>query len=599
MFKPAKMKKFSLIIAQGYVDDVVRTLGELGVAHFIDIREKLDDYEGLVDIVEPSDKYFRLSTLSSRIDTLIEQLHIPVTLRPTPKTLISVERELSEKSLEKYEMKVKEIEERSSEIVSRLSELEATEERTPEMDDEMKNLQTKRDSITKTHSVDLLALKEAVELEKSAEEVKTKFGKTARTYAIEGWVPAKSERIFTERIKDVTDNTCFLELSKPRRSSHSPSTSEEVDTPPSLLQNPSFMSPVEELTKSYGTPSYNELDPTFLMWITFPIIFGMMFGDIGHGTLLLLAGLAGVVAYRKGLVLSEFMMYVVKGGGLLAASGISSIFFGFMYGELFGYHIIHQIWYIQIVEPLRPIIAAMSTVLFRYNPMAVDPHGPLWIDPFEHTMVFFKATLFVGVVHMSIGLVFSLINKLKNKEFIHAFFEPGCWLWFYLGAAYIVLYLPGFGVSNIFDWFGDIAVRTFASPILMLFILPLILMFVGNLVLAMRSGEGLLTGLMVPIEAFISSLSNTISYGRILALAMVHKGFSTAAITLSGPFGGIMYFIILPLFTVMIIMMLEGLVVFIHVVRLHWVEFFLKFYKGEGIEYTPFTLKRTYTILKG
>jgi len=598
MLKPAKMKKFNLIIAQGYADDVVRILGELGVAHFVDVREKLEDYEGLVELVEPSDKHFRLSTLSSRIDTLIDQLHISVTLRPTPKTLISVERELSEKSLEKFEMKVKEIEERSSEIFAHLGELEALQERTPEMDEEMKDLQTKRDSLTTDHSMDLLALKETIELEKSTEEIKTMFGKTAQTYVIEGWVPTKNEKTFTEKINEITENTCFLELSKPAPLSHSSSSSDNGETPPTLLRNPGFMSPVEELTKSYGTPSYNELDPTFLMWITFPIIFGMMFGDIGHGILILLAGLAGVVAYRKGLVLSEFMMYVVKGGGLLAASGISSIFFGFMYGEFFGYHIIHEVWYIQMVEPLRPIISAMSAVLFSYDPMAVDPHGPLWIDPFEHTMVFFKATLFVGVVHMSIGLVFSLINKLKNKELVHAFFEPGCWLWFYLGAAYIVFYLPGFGVSNIFDWFGNIAYGVF-SPILMLFFLPLILMFVGNLVLAMRSGEGLLTGLMVPIEAFISSLSNTISYGRILALAMVHKGFSTAALTLAGPFGGIMYFIVLPLFTVMIIMMLEGLVVFIHVVRLHWVEFFLKFYKGEGIEYTPFTLKRTYTILKG
>ncbi|MFX0088514.1 MAG: V-type ATP synthase subunit I [Promethearchaeota archaeon] len=597
MFKPAKMKKFNLIIAQGYADDVIRTLGELGVAHFVDVREKLEDYEGLVEIVEPSDKYFRLSTLSSRIDTLVDQLHIPVTLRPTPKTLISVERELSEKSLEKFEMKVKEIEERSSGTVSRLGELESIEDRSPEMEDEMKELQTKRDSMTKDYSMDLLALKETIELEKRTEEIRTMFGKTGQTYVIEGWIPKKNEKIFTEKINEITENTCFLELSKPTHSSHSPGSSNTGDTPPTLLQNPGFMSPVEELTKSYGTPSYNELDPTFLMWVTFPIIFGMMFGDIGHGALLLLAGLAGVVAYRKGLVLSEFMMYVVKGGGLLAASGISSIFFGFMYGEFFGYHIIHEVWYIQAVEPLRPVISAMSAILFRYDPLAVDPTGPLWIDPFEHTMVFFKATLFVGVVHMSIGLIFSLINKLKNKEFVHAFFEPGCWLWFYLGAAYIVLYIPAFGVSNIFDWFGNV-VYGLSSPILMFFLLPLILMFVGNLLIGMRSGEGA-TGLMVPIEAFISSLSNTISYGRILALAMVHKGFAQAAITLSGPFGGPMYFIILPLFTFMIIMMLEGLVVFIHVVRLHWVEFFLKFYKGEGVEYTPFTLKRTYTILRG
>lgn len=610
MFKPVPMKKIRAIIYEKYIDDTIRTIGELGVVHLTNIGDKLEEFEAKITPVEPDERYYKILSLLSRVERLIDDLRIKRKLVVKKTT---VPRTPSDDFLDEIEKEVKQIESESTRINKEIEALKEKED-DPGVKKQINSLGKRLDEIAEKNATKLLIFEEVLKIEKEVEEAKTFMGKTEKTYILEGWVPAEKVKTVTKTILEVSNRSSIVEVVE--SDEHG-----EKEKPPTLLKNPKALESYETLTKSFGIPSYGEIDPTILMSITFPIFFGLMFGDIGHGLLLLIVSILGFIGKRKNVDLGEIGNYVIKGSTLLLFCSIFSIFFGILYGEFFGFSIYHEDWYAHGIGPslsfLRNILVYIF-VLFDFDEGVVrltdkelceklsleyipgPPNGPIWFSPFHEPWILFILSIIIGAIHLSLGIFLDVVNKIRHGEYLEGVLGPGMWLWFYIGLIRIV-----FTKNIVFtEWFKDAPVSQPAefvtSPVFLLLILPLILMFIGRVVT-----EGPIEGGMSVLESLIESISNTISYARILALNMAHEGFSKTFITLGGvnPEHGLT-FAITPVFVMsflvgtIFVMIMEGLLSFIHTLRLHWVEWFLKFYKGEGIEFQPFKIERYYTTAK-
>jgi V/A-type H+-transporting ATPase subunit I len=366
------------------------------------------------------------------------------------------------------------------------------------------------------------------------------------SFYMAGWVPTSDAEEASRIAMEVTNQHCRIKFEEPSKE----------DSPPTFQTHKEFLKPFERLVNSFGIPSYWEMDPTPMVALSFALIFGFMFADIGHGLILAIVGLLVLYLRNKlGLRMGGLLSYVLDNGSLLFVCGISGILGGILFSDFFGYHVHLPIPEIEIPNPVG--------IRFPFRPL-------------EEPTKMFKLSLFIGALHISIGLILNLLNKLLRREFREAFFEPVCWLWFYGGLMY-----------SVFSFKLDLGAWTRSPSFLWCLILPSALMLIGKL-----SKEGL-DGLIFFIEALISTVSNTISYLRIMALSLVHAVMGQMIINTTGG-NPIAIFL-----GSLAVIALEGLVIFIHTTRLVWVEWFSKFYKGEGRAFKPLRLEEVGSIKPG
>ena len=350
---------------------------------------------------------------------------------------------------------------------------------------------------------------------------------------VRGWVPASRTHQLTNTVENVTRGHCKITFSDP-------DPEEEV---PSLTHHNRFLRPFEKLVASFGVPSYDEIDPTFFMAVSFMLVFSFMFADVGHGLILVTFG---IIAYVMGGKVKEqqgIFGYVLGSGGLLIVCGLSGLIGGVLLGEIFGYHVSFFPSQIALPRPLRIVL----------------PFHPL-----ENPMPMFRLSLLIGTLDISFGLLLNIANKLLARELRSAFFEGACWLWFYVGLMY-----------SVFSYGFNLMALT-SDPIMLWGILmPFSLMLIGKLGL-----EGL-DGLMHFVEQIISTISNSVSYLRILALSLAHSIISSLILEVGG------HNLVVAIVGALPAIALEGLIVFIHSTRLMWVEWFSKFYHGKGTPFKP------------
>lgn len=355
-----------------------------------------------------------------------------------------------------------------------------------------------------------------------------------------GWVPKDKVDEVTEAINKAANKSAIILVSPPEKHDH----------PPFLSKSPKSLKPFESLIKTYDVPSFHEINPTIIVSITFPILFGLAFADVGHGLLLLIFGILTWIFKRKGISGGEMVKLILSGAELYVLCGITAILGGLMFGEIFGFHM-HD-------PPLEFILEMIPGIGHAFSPL-------------EEPMKMFKLSLLVGVVHISLGLILSVINEILEGEYRKAFFGHVCWLWFYVGAMYLGLFVYKFDIAK---WMsGNLTIP--------LVIAPLVLMLIG-----MMLTENPIDGFAHTFEAAISSLSHTVSYGRILALSLSH-GMLSQLLSSAVPALGAAGYIVLAIGTITLVMALEGLVSFTHVLRLTWVEFGFKYFRGGGEEYRP------------
>ena len=311
---------------------------------------------------------------------------------------------------------------------------------------------------------------------------------------------------------------------------------EATDTAPVMLSTPKILKPFERLIKEYSYPQYNEINPVIPFAISFLLMFGIMFGDLGHGLTLSLIGYFVSIKYKK------YKEY----GEILIFSGISSAFFGLLYGCFFGFH-------------------------------GIFPH--LLFNPNENIAGIFLLGIGVGIGIITLSFLINIFTLYKRKSYLSLIFGEGgvLWLityWFTLGiiAKYFV-----FNMNIKYD----------------LFILGILLLTQGIYIFYKK--KEIAGSILDTLREFLESITNTISFIRLGAFALAHGTLFLAIFTIAKLIqntqgGDFFYWMIIILGNILIIV-LEGLIVTIQVLRLEYYEFFKRFYKGGGIPYKPYKLE--------
>jgi vacuolar-type H+-ATPase subunit I/STV1 len=628
---PAKMSNITAVVLDKDLDSVLRFIASTELVHFSDIKESNQKHLTDLSSVEASERYYYLSNLLTRISTLISNM--AVYRGGKVKRRLEVPPIPDESYFQTIEQKLKSIEDEFSDLSQKLEAAETAEDKSTK-----KATKKQIQSLANDKRGELLGWEELIKREHHLEETKTLFGKTHRTYIMYGWIPTKKEKKFSKKIAESLNDSVAIEIHKhidvPEHGHYPGDTGplegavapEEPAAPPTKQKNPRFLKSFQNLTTAFGTPNHREIDPTWFMAIGFPIIFGLMFGDIGHGLLLFGFALLGMIAKRKKVDAGEMINYFIQGSGLIAVIALVSVFFGVLYGEFLGIDISYLPAYQSLkYSPFGQTMAGFLINLFRffdfdgglnwfidphspYNAWILgDPHGhptPIWFSAFEMpehleahiaspTWILFVLSIIIGFIHLSLAIGMDAINKVRHRDWKHAIFGPIIWLIFLWGLCYMIFQ---YGI-NFMSW-------PMMDMVLFL-ILPLLVMLLGGMV-----AFGVMEGFMEGIEKLIESISNTISYSRILALNMAHAGFAKTFLFIGGVTtaelfailaqisGGslsIVTFILMIFIGTIFVLLMEGLLSFIHALRLHWVEAYLKFYAGTGYEYTPLSVPDRWT----
>ncbi len=635
---PAKMTNLTAVVLDAELDSALRFIATTELIHFSDVKESQKTHLKSLKPVEASERYYYLSNLLTRVTTLISDMK--VYRGGKVKTPLEVPAIPDEAYFQEIEANLKAIEDAFTDLSQKLTAAAAQEDKKTK-----KAIKKEIDDIAKEKRGNLLGWEEVISREHNLEETKTLFGKTERTYIMYGWIPAKKVKKFRKIIDNQSNLSIGLEFHKhsdkpeydeypaeigPLEGSVAP---EEPAAPPTKQTNSRWLRSFQNLTNAFGLPSHTEIDPVWFMALGFPIIFGLMFGDIGHGLLLFFFGFLGYIAKRRKIDAGEMINYFIQGSGMIMVIALAAVFFGVLYGEFMGIDItglqVNGVYVYQQLKysPFGQVMKNGLLALFQFFDFDggvnwfIDSHSPynawilghpdahttpIWFSAFEMpehlpanvaspTWILFVLSIMIGFIHLSIAIGFDAINKIRHGDLKHTIFGPLIWLFFLWGLAYMIFQ---FGI-NFMAWP--------TMEMLLFLILPAIIMFFGGMIFF-----GFMDGFMEGLEHLIESISNTISYSRILALNMAHAGFAKTFLFLAGITAAeinsilaqlanadtmllIMFFAMLVLGTVFVLLM-EGLLSFIHTLRLHWVEAFLKFYAGTGYEYKPLCISHNWTI---
>jgi V/A-type H+-transporting ATPase subunit I len=381
---------------------------------------------------------------------------------------------------------------------------------------------------------------------------------------IKGYVPQNRFHELENAAHDMLNEKIIV---MPDESQKSPATE-----PPSKIMHSRWIKPFEEITRLYGVPKYDEIDPTPVIAITFPILFGLMFGDMGHGLILLVGGAVMGSRIKRNQGIKNICW-------IMATCGVVAIVTGALFGEFFG----------------QPFFE------------------PLWLNPFHGGGVFefLVFSLVVGIVQITSGIVIEMANYAIKHNWADALLTSAPKIAFYLGGVYLIaVYQLDFAT-----WLSGPILIPLIPFIIMVVGKPLFLMAIKPKKLQLGVPHTQQTGEHTEQDTLAGRffeggdtltrlLSNTISYSRILALLMAHWALMLVIYTVAGliaPKGAGLLAVILAGVVIVLgnvfVLALEGLIVFIHTLRLHFYEWFSKFYAGTGTEFKPYKQSFAYTNL--
>jgi len=362
-------------------------------------------------------------------------------------------------------------------------------------------------------------------------------GRREGKFYIIGWIPTENEEEYVNECEANKGFGCFLTPAE-----------ELEDINPPIKMKKGFLSGIyEPFVEMYGLPGKGELDPRIFMLLTYTLLFGIMFGDVGQGFALVVVGL---------------LLWKLKNmwlGRIVAMCGISATACGFIYGSFFG----------------------SEDTIKGLNFKVLES---------ENTMKMLMIAVCLGIVLICICMVLNMITGVRQKDIKKIFFSPNglAGLIFYLGLAGGVMVQILKGVS------------LFTTPyILLVIVLPLLLIFAGTPMSKLLTGKEdwkpesigmfFVEGFFEIFETLLSYLSNTLSFLRVGAFAISHAGMMMVVYLLSASangghsIGGL-------IFGNIFIIILESVLVCIQVMRLHYYEMFGRFYESGGVKFNPKTI---------
>ncbi|MEG1125682.1 MAG: V-type ATPase 116kDa subunit family protein [Oscillospiraceae bacterium] len=325
-------------------------------------------------------------------------------------------------------------------------------------------------------------------------------------------------------------------------------------SPPIKLKNNRLVRPFELYVSMYGLPCNGDIDPTWFVALTYSIMFGIMFGDVGQGIIIMIAGY--IMQRFKGMAL----------GGILERAGFCSIIFGFVYGSVFGFE-----------EALNPVYHMLG--------MAGKP-----IEVFGSINLILISSVAMGAFIVICAITMGIVSKFRRGKKGEVLFSPN-------GVAGLVFYVSIIATALDMLVFHIGFVKM--PFIIICLIIPIFLMYfweplahfvdTGKLILN-NPGELLLNGFFEMFDTLLSYITNTLSFLRVGGFVLCHAGMMSVVFTLANMVGPVAYVPVVIIGNLFVIC-LEGLIVGIQALRLEFYEVFSRFFEADAVPFTPLTLK--------
>ncbi len=364
-----------------------------------------------------------------------------------------------------------------------------------------------------------------------------------------GWIPEDAEKTVRRRLEKYPE--FVVEIDAPEEN--------KKLRPPTRLKNFKLFRPYSYFVEMYGVPSYNDIDITAFVAITYTLLFGIMFGDLGQGLVLILVGL--LMWKKKGMAL----------GKILVPCGFSSAIFGFVFGSVFGYE-----------ELLDPVYEKLG---WAGKPLSV-------MDSINTVLLFAIA---IGVTLVIVAMLLNVFSCVKKKKFGSALFSENglTGICVYLGAASLVYTFMSHRVLIP----SGVSVAMLAGGMLILFNKEILAESLDEHKFKKPDSimDYILQNLFECIEYILSYFSNTVSFLRVGAFVIVHASMMMVVFTLAGDATSPKGIIVVALGNIVVIA-LEGLLSGIQGLRLEFYEMFSRFYEGEGRSFEAIELKSNQTV---
>lgn len=342
---------------------------------------------------------------------------------------------------------------------------------------------------------------------------------------VSGWAPKDQLPHLKKMLADSLGNRFVLSARDPRP--------DELRLVPSAISHHRWLQPFARLVLNYGVPRYGEIDPTVLFALSFVLMFGMMFGDVGHGATI---AVTGFMLRRK---LRQY-------APLAVAVGICSIVFGLLYGSVFGYeHAFPALWMSPLSDPMRMLGVALG-----------------W-----------------GIGFILLATALTIRNRIADGRLREALLDSH-------GAAGLLLYLGLLAAAWRYASAGEANTAALLTAGVALAAMSA---HAWQHNPGAPVGERLLIALMDGFEAIMAYVSNTLSFLRLAAFSLNHVALAIAVFTVGGMLHEIGYWLTVVLGNVFIIA-LEGAIVAIQALRLEYYEGFSRFFGGDGRPFRPLVL---------
>lgn len=446
--------------------------------------------------------------------------------------------------------------------------LEGLKKQVEEVETQIRLCVDARNNYSETHKSIILSLLCAFSIGMQVQTVREKLESTQLVYRITGWIPASESDNMMKDLDNLTEGRIAIRGYTPEEV---PSVRDGVEKVPVKLTHGKVVGSFERIIFSYGAPLYGTVDPTPFVAFFFTLLFGIMFGDAGQGLVFILIGILLTI---KRLPIAKNWY---KFGPVFICIGTASFIMGLLTGEFFGNE--------HILEPF----GLWVTGLFVGKENAFFPILKMMpsSDTVGKMFMFFLFTIAVGFIINSIGLIINIYNNFSLKRYGNAIFGKtgicgACFFWYVI--AMVIRIFAFKSAIAYYDWIVigvTLAGVFFASPLEKL--------VDGHRPIFENGIFGaIIEGVVELLEVVSSYLSNTVSFLRVGAFALAHAVLGFIIFTMSALVSNAAGSIAVSIIGNVIVIVLEGMIVAIQVMRLQYYEFFSKFFTETGKEFIPF-----------
>lgn len=369
---------------------------------------------------------------------------------------------------------------------------------------------------------------------------------TSKAFLMQGWVAEEDVETIKKTVEKNT-SVCSQEYVDPT----------DDEKPPTVIKTNKIFQPFNSIIEMYSLPDYREASPNVFVAVFYWLFMGIMMGDVGYGVVMM-------------LVAALFVKFIKPEGGMknlvliIGYSGVSTVIWGILFGGWFA-----------ISFPEGSIFS------------------PVLLSPLTNPLGMIELCLILGTLHIISAMIMRAINLIRQKHYLDAVLDSFVWIIFDIG---LILAIIG-GFAALTGSAQDLSMFTNIGLIMMVAALAVVLLTAGR----KKKGLGKITGGLGGVWGVIGLVSDILSYLRLFGLGLTTGVIGMVFNTLAGLLLGSPYFFLLGVVVLLfghgLNLAINLLGAYVHDARLQHIEFFGKFYTGDGLRFSPLAGNTKYTKL--